>query len=221
MNVIDKTERQDLLRLIRQRENVLKSAAKQRSAELLADFENQMGSEFGFDDDAVWAAAMRAAEAEIEKAKQKIAARCRALGIPSRFAPTVKLYWTHRGYDNSVENRRHELRVMAEAKIQSIEKKAITEIEMSCLQAQTELAISGLTSEAARGFIEKLPDIDTLMPGLSFVEIAGDAEPPIAEQLVTPNALRQRRYRERQAALRNDQALLPNGNDGEASGGAP
>jgi hypothetical protein len=33
----------DLQRLIRQREKVLKSAAKQRSTEVLADFENQMG----------------------------------------------------------------------------------------------------------------------------------------------------------------------------------
>ena len=46
------------------------------------------------------------------------------------------------------------------------------------------------------------------MPRLSFAEIAGEAEPPVAEQLITPNALRQRRYRERQAALRDAQALL-------------
>jgi hypothetical protein len=50
---ITKGERDDLQRLIRQREEVLKSAAKQRSAELLADFENQMGVEFSFDDDVV------------------------------------------------------------------------------------------------------------------------------------------------------------------------
>ena len=48
-----KGEREDLQRLIRQREKVLKSAAKQRSAELLADFENQMGQEYKFDDDKV------------------------------------------------------------------------------------------------------------------------------------------------------------------------
>jgi hypothetical protein len=43
-------ERENLQRLVRQREKVLKSAAKQRSAELIADFENQMGStaRFGF-----------------------------------------------------------------------------------------------------------------------------------------------------------------------------
>ena len=35
---------EDLQRLIRQREKVQKSAAKLRSAELLADFENQMAA---------------------------------------------------------------------------------------------------------------------------------------------------------------------------------
>jgi hypothetical protein len=74
--------------------------------------------------------------------------------------------------------------------------------------------LAGLTSDAAREFIEKLPGIETLMPRLSFADVAGEAEPPIAEQLVSPNALRQRRHRERQrAALENAhnalQALRP------------
>jgi hypothetical protein len=41
--------------------------ATNRSAELLADFENQMGSEFAFDDDAVWAQAYNEAAIEIKK----------------------------------------------------------------------------------------------------------------------------------------------------------
>src|ERR1700730_3322348 len=49
-----KSEREDLQRLVRQREKVLKSAAKQRSTEVVADFENQMGQEYSFDDDHVW-----------------------------------------------------------------------------------------------------------------------------------------------------------------------
>jgi hypothetical protein len=76
------------------------------------------------------------------------------------------------------------------------------QIELSCLEAQTQLAVAGLTSEVAKQFIEQLPSVETLMPELSFAEVAGEADPPIAEQLVSPNALRQRRFRERQA-LRN------------------
>ena len=41
------------------------------------------------------------------------------------------------------------------------------------------------------------------MPALSYQELAGEAEPPMVEQLISPNALRQRRYRERQKALRD------------------
>jgi hypothetical protein len=211
---ISKSEREDLRRLINQREKVLVSAAKQRSAELLADFENQMGSEFSFDDDATWQEAMNAASAEVARAQQKVAKRCRELGIPDRFAPSLRLQWAHRGYDNQVESRRRELRDIAKSKIAAIEAKAITEIETSCLAAQTQLALAGLTSDAAKGFIEKLPGIETLMPGLSYAEVAGEAEPPVVEQLLSPNALRQRRYRERKALRSVTPSVTPDDDDG-------
>jgi hypothetical protein len=204
---ITKGEREDLQRLIRQRERVLKSAARQRSAELIADFENQMGAEYSFDQDAVWAKAQQAAEREVRKAQAAVAARCRELRIPDRFAPSLTLHWYGRGYDNSVDRRKAELRRVAQTKVAAIEQKAVTEIELACLEAQTQLAIAGLTSEVARAFVERLPGIETLMPKLSFSEVAGEADPPIAEQLISPNALRQRRYRDRQAALRDAEAL--------------
>jgi len=59
-----KSEREDLQRLLRQREKVMKSAAKQHSTELLADFENQMGQEYAFDQDEVWAQAAGQSPAE-------------------------------------------------------------------------------------------------------------------------------------------------------------
>jgi hypothetical protein len=206
-DVISKIERQDLVRLIRQRERVLRSAAKHRSAELIADFENELGSEFAFDDDAVWAEAKRAAEAEVEKANRKIEGRCRELGIPPRFSPALHLQWTHRGCDNAIEQRRRELRRVATAKIQASEGKAIVEIEMACLQAQAELTVSSLTTEAARAFLENLPEVEALMPQVTFSEVEGGTGPEI-ELIATPNALRQRRYRERKIASRNAQMPL-------------
>src|SRR5262249_28238096 len=148
--------------------------------------------------------AVKAAEPEVAKAKLKIEARCRELGIPQQFAPDVELQWHHRGYANSVEARRGELRRMATTRIAAIERKAITEIELSCLQAQEQIAVAGLSSEAAKQLFHELPAIETLMPCLSFDEIAGETEPPPAEQLITPNALRQRRWRARQALLTAD-----------------
>jgi hypothetical protein len=198
-----KGEREDLQRLIRQREKALKSAARQRSAELLADFETQMGQEYSFDQDEIWAAAAKAAEVEVAKAQARVAARCAELGIPKRFAPTLDLCWQHRGWENGVASRRKELRRVAETRIEAIEQKAIVEIEMSSVEAQTKIAAAGLTSAAAASFLEGLPSVETLMPKLAFADMAGEADPPVAEQLVSRAALRQRRYPERQVALRN------------------
>jgi hypothetical protein len=46
------------------------------------------------------------------------------------------------------------------------------------------------------------------MPRLIYSEVSGETEPPIIEPLVSPNTLRQRRFRERQAALRNASQTL-------------
>jgi vacuolar-type H+-ATPase subunit H len=200
MNAMTKYERDDLHRLIRHREKVLKSAAKQRSAEVLADFENQMGQEYRFDDDRVWSEATKIADAAVAKAQEQIRARCREIGIPDRFAPSISLAWHHRGYGNSLKERREELRKMAQTAVEAQEQKAKTQIELSCLDAQTKLAVSGLTSEAALGFVEALPSVEELMPRLSFAEVAGESQPPVAARLLSSNALRQQRFRERRAA---------------------
>lgn len=209
MSAMSKTEVENLQRLIRQREKVLKSAAKQRSAELLADFKNQMGQEFSFDDDDVWQAAAEEAKKHVDKAQAVIADQCQKLGIPRQFAPSIGLNWRNRGYDNRVEERKRELLGMATAQIAAQEAKAIVQIEASCLEAQTKLAMSGVTSDAARDFIESLPKVEELIPLLSYEAIAGESDPPIAEKLISSNALRQRRFRERQAALKTSTASLP------------
>jgi hypothetical protein len=193
---VTKGEREDLQRLIRQREKVLKSAAKQRSAELLADFENQLGAEYAFDSDEIWAEATRKAKAEAEKANARISARAAALGIPKDFAPSLGLGWNARG-KNAAKERRAELRKMATTKIAAIEQAAIVQIELGSAEAQTNIAASGLTSEAARTFLERLPTLESIMPKLAFEDIAGRADPPVAERLISNAAQRQRRYRER------------------------
>ena len=211
-----KGEREDLQRLVRQREKVLKSAAKQRSADLIADFENQLGSEYSFDQDETWSAAQKVAEREVTKAQALVAAHCRELGIPDRFAPSLSLVWLNCGYDNVVGKRKAELRRMAKTQIEAIEQKAVVEIEVSCLDAQTKLALAGCTSDMARTFVESMPSVETSMPRLSYAEVAGEADPPIAEQLVTPGALRQRKFRERQRALHNAEVTSRNAADGDS-----
>ena len=69
MSTMMKGERNDLARLVRQRERLLKTAASQRAAEVLADFERQMGAQYSFDQDEIWKEAHAAAEKAVEAAK--------------------------------------------------------------------------------------------------------------------------------------------------------
>jgi hypothetical protein len=165
-------EREDLHRLIRQREKVLKSAAAQRSAELLADFEQQMASIYHYNQDEVWRRAHAAATEAATEAVRLIAERCRELGIPDEFAPTLSLYWQGRGA-GAVVQRQAELRRTAKARIAAIEKAACVRIEMISVEMQTEIASHGLTSAAARAFFDTLPKVEELMPPLELRQIEG------------------------------------------------
>ena len=51
---------------------------------------------------------------------------------------------------------------MATTRIEAIQAKAITEIELASVEAQTQIAASGLTSEAARAFLDNLPQLEAL-----------------------------------------------------------
>jgi hypothetical protein len=165
-----KSEREDLAKLIRNREKVMKAAAGQRSAELLAEFEQQMASEYSYDQDKIWKAAAKTAATAVEVAKAEIADRCAELGIPARFAPSVHFGWSGRG-ENAVKERRAELRNVAKTRIAAIEKAACTKIEMACLEAQTQVIAHGLTSASAIDFFDALPKVEVLMPPLEMASI--------------------------------------------------
>src|SRR3954465_7211149 len=92
-------------------------------------------------------------------------------------------------YGSLGAKRRAELRKVAQAQIASLEQQAIVRIEQASVEAQTQIAITGLTSEAAHAFVEQLPSSESLMPALSYRDIAGESEPLIVEQLLAPNIL--------------------------------
>lgn len=172
MTAMTKGERADLTRLVRQRERLMKTLASQRAAELLADFERQMGAIYSFDDDETWKAAHAAADKAVKDAKAVIAQRCEEMGIPKEFAPTINASWWDRG-QNAMKERRAELRKMATARTAAQEKSARTEIEKISIQAQTELVAGGLTSEAAQAFLTSMPSVEVLMPALDATQIKG------------------------------------------------
>jgi len=163
-------ERGELLSLIKKRERVMRATATERSAALLAEYDQQSAKIYHWDEDETWAKARAAGEAAIEKANEQITARYLKLGIPAEFAPSLQLYWSGRG-QNQVTQRRAELRRAAKSKIEALETQALAHIEKLSLQAQTEIIAHGLESAAAKAFLDAMPAIEKLMPRLEANEI--------------------------------------------------
>jgi hypothetical protein len=169
-------ERADLSALVRKRERVAKTDAKQRAAELLADVEARLAARFKSNDER-WAAVTVEAQKTVEAADQEIARICREIGVPEEFRPRLGLSWYSRG-ENADRERRAELRKVASTRIAAMELAARSEIERGSLDAQTALLAGGLTTDAARNVLAALPTVEALMPGLSVDEL--EAAVPIA-----------------------------------------
>src|SRR6187431_136589 len=92
-----KGERDDLIRLIKQRERVAKTAAEQRSAAMLAEFEQGISTLHAFATNEVWQASVTAAHEAAKEACEKIAKEADKLGIPPEFQPRVSFSWLQRG----------------------------------------------------------------------------------------------------------------------------
>ena len=165
-----KTERTELNQLIRKRERVMKAAASERAAQLLADFDAQLATIYSFDDDEVWETATREVAAVVEEAQKAISARCEELGIPKQFAPHIQFNWYGRG-ENEVAVRRAELRRAAKSEIQAMEAEAKTKIERLSLEAQTAVIANGLETDTAKEFLTKVSTVDEFMPQLEVLEV--------------------------------------------------
>lgn len=165
-----KAERDDLIRLIKQRERVAKTAAEQRSAAMLAEFEQSVSKLHSWSNDDVWRLAVEASVEAARKANEEINKRAAELGIPEEFRPKLAYSWQRRG-DNELATRRTELRRLAQAEITALEKVARVQIEQASVQAQTEIIANGLSSEDAIAFFNKLPAIETMMPVLDVTVI--------------------------------------------------
>jgi hypothetical protein len=159
-----------LIRLVKQREKVAKTAAEQRSAAMLADFERQVSAAHQFNDDVVWNAATAAAVEAAKRVAEEIAAKATELGIPPEFAPKVQFHWEKRG-KAEYNQRREDLRRLAKAEIDAMERVARVQIESQSVAAQTEIIANGLSSSDAIAFLQQLPPIEAMMPPLDISTI--------------------------------------------------
>lgn len=168
--IMTKGERDDLVRLVKQRERVAKTAAEQRSAAMLAEFEQRISAVHSFNKNEIWQAAVASVNDSVREAMARIEAESEKLGIPEEFRPKLSFHWQRRG-ENEYEKRREELRRVAKAEIEAIERAARVQIETQSVAAQTEIISTGLSSDAAIAFLNKLPAIEHMMPALDLETI--------------------------------------------------
>jgi len=172
---ITRAEAHDLSMLIKDRAKVLKAHAEAESARYLSEFEQQISQQYSFDQDDVWQKAMMEVAEVARKAQETVLARCKALGIPSMFAPVIGVGWQGRG-QNLMAERRGELRRAAKAKIEAMVRAAQTKIEQQAVDLRTKILSMGVLSADGQMFLESLAPVDDSISNLSFSDIAQELD---------------------------------------------
>jgi NAD(P)-dependent dehydrogenase (short-subunit alcohol dehydrogenase family) len=168
--VMTAAERGAMCVILRRREKLQKTFAAARAAELRAEAERQLQAVFHYDDDATWAKAHAIADATVSEAQSAVAARCAELGIPREFAPSLSMYWSGRGI-NGVKTIRDELRRLADARIESMEREAVVKIETRSVELQEQIMRGGFSTDAAAQFLDALPAPESLMQPVDVRQI--------------------------------------------------
>jgi hypothetical protein len=169
-----KGDRDELAKITRQRGRVAKAQVEAVKAELLADIEAKLSAEFDSEDE-MWREANKIADQAEREANDVIAQRCDELGIPEGFRPKRRTVWLPRG-DNLDPSRRAELRKPANARLEHITKAAKLKIEAQEADVLTQLYAGGLTSHAAREFLNTMPDARSLMPKIELADLEAEAK---------------------------------------------
>lgn len=175
-----RAERQELARVVRLRAKVAKGEVDANKAKLLADFEEQVATEYDMRDER-WAKFIEDGETVIEVANAAIRKVFEQSGIPETFAPSAQIFWYPRGSDWLIKGRRNELRNVAVKRLDAQAKAAKVAVDRAEADLLTELAAAALTTGEAKAWLERLPSSDELMPRLRLAEI--EAEIPTRRAL--------------------------------------
>lgn len=169
-NQMTKGERDQLIRLVKNRAKQAEREAEMREKVLLAEVRDHMAAEFQANDD-LFAEAVAIATAAAEKANAQIQARCAELGIPAQHAPGLQLSWHSRSPELQNNARRAELLKLAGARLQALTKAAKTQIQSQALDAEEKLILGGLESPEAKALFAAMPTVEQIMPALSLEDL--------------------------------------------------
>ncbi len=200
---MNKSERDDLIRLVRLRAKQARTDAETRAKILAAEVEDLMAGQFEAEDE-LWAQAVAIAEKAAVRANELIAEQCALLGIPAQHAPGLELRWRMRSSEFTSQTRRAELRKVAQTRLAALTAAAKSAIDSQALAAETELVAGSLESADARAVLEAMPTAEQLMPALSLDDLGVKTwQPPegAASALLTPSTPADRKRRKALAAI--------------------
>lgn len=192
-----KSERDQLIRVIRGRARQAEREAEARERVLLAEVQDKLTAEFDAHD-TLWADAVRAADEVTTKANAQIQAACADLGIPAKDAPALELGWRARNPEYANKSRRAELHKLAETRLAALTKTAKAAIQSAALDVEERLVMGGLQSGEARAVFDSMPTVEQIMPALSLDDLGVVRwQPPddAATQLTTPQTPADKRRR--------------------------
>ena len=161
-----KGERADIFKVVRAQERLAKTEVKEQAAALKAEFEQQLDTSYSFNSDEIWEQADKIVEEAVAIAQTMVAERSAEIGIPTQFAPSIHKYWSPGGRQ-LVEKDHVKMRRVAHVRIDAMASEAHTRIERWSVDAQTNLVASGLTTDAARAFLENMPSTQDIMAVLT------------------------------------------------------
>jgi hypothetical protein len=164
-----KADRAELGRLMRLRAKAAKDEIESHAARVLANIEAQLAAQYPADH-AAWADVTDHARRVIAEADTQIAQRCRELGIPERFRPSIHCSWYNRG-ENAMKDRRAELRRVAQTELAARVKAAKNTVDRRTADLLTQLAAGMLESSQAKDFLNAMPSVDDLMPPITLDDL--------------------------------------------------
>lgn len=166
-----RTERNDLISLLRRRAKVAKHDVEARAARLKADVEAQLQTEFD-QDDKRWKDAHARAQADIDALNERIHEQMTAEGLPEALMPGAVLEWVSRSRFSYFEVR-NEIRRLAVARIAETTAESIAAIERAAVRTETDL-IAATSRGEAQAFLLSLPTVEQLLPAGFAAQLAGE-----------------------------------------------
>lgn len=164
---MNKTERDELRRLIRARFKVLRSDVEQRKAELLVELDREIDARLAGEEKR-WRDSMMLIDEAIREANRKVNDVYRSL-IPEW--QEYELVARSRHVLSPSMKKRGELRNAGQHQIDAKVKAALLELERREVELLSDLATSALESAEARQFMGRIPTVSELVPAARLREI--------------------------------------------------